>query len=296
MIRKLCAAVAALALVGCASAPAEPDFPPNPALYVARDADSTMYLFGTLHLRRPGTPWGGARAQAGLAEAAEVWTELDISPESDAQTQTLALRYGMAEPDRPLSSYFSAEENARIAATGERLGLPMAMLDRMQPWMAGITLSLMPMIQAGYDPASGADRQIDAFADANGKTGRSFETPEQQIRMLASFSPDVQRQMVLEALDEIEAGGSLIEGMAVAWETGDLVTLERMVVSDMRRDYPEFYTKLLVDRNNAWVEVLDREMQGEGVDFVAVGAGHMLGEHGVIGQLRERGYTVERVE
>ena len=86
------------------------------------------------------------------------------------------------------------------------------------------------------------------------------------------------------------------EAMAAAWESGDLATLERMVVDDLRREYPDFYRVLLVERNNAWVEVLARELEGEGVDFVAVGAGHMLGRDGVIAQLRRRGYTVERME
>lgn len=296
MIRHICAALAALALASCASEPSEPQFPPGPALFVARDADSTMYLFGTLHIRRPGGPWGGARAQAGLAEASEVWTELIISPETDAQTQVLALRHGMADAGRPLSSYFNSEENARISAAAQRFGLQPAILDAMKPWLAGVTLALMPMIQAGYDPSAGADRLIDAYGDANGKTMRAFETADAQIQMLANLSDEVQRQMLLEALSEAEGGAGEMEAMAGAWESGDLATLERMVVTDMRQEYPEFYQVLLVERNNAWVEVLVRELDGSGVDFIAVGAGHMLGEDGVVAQLRQRGYTVERVE
>ena len=296
MIQKLLAAFAACALAACASTPAEPPLPSSPALFVARDADSTMYLFGTLHLRKPDAPWGGAQAQAGLAEAEEVWTELIISPETDAQSQALALQYGMAEEGRPFSSYFSAEEYARIAATAQGMGLPPQALEQMKPWIVGITLSVLPMIQAGYDPNQGADRLIDAYADEHGKTQRAFETAEEQIRMLASFSDEVQRQMVLEALDEVDAGNTLIETMAAAWETGDLETLERLVVTDMKNEYPDFYRVLLVERNNVWVEVLNAELQGSGVDFVAVGAGHLLGEDGVVAQLRALGYTVERVE
>jgi len=295
MIRTLCAALAAIALAGCASG-SEPQFPPGPALFVARDADSTMYLFGTLHIRRPGVAWGGAQAQAGLAATEEVWTELEISPETDAQTQSLALRYGLAAQGRPLSSYFNAEENARINATAQRLGLQPQMLEAMKPWLAGITFAVLPMVQAGYDPNAGADRMIDAFGDANGKTMRAFETAEDQISMLAGFSDEVQRQMLLEAVEEAEEGSGEMDAMATAWETGDLRALERYVITDMREEYPDFYDVLLVRRNNAWVEVLNRELQGSGVDFVAVGAGHMLGPQGLIAQLRARGYTVERVE
>lgn len=295
-------AIAAFALLmGCASSDAQTaeatqQFAPGPALFVARDADSTMYLFGTMHLRRPGGEWGGPIARAGIAEASEVWTELEISPEVEAQGQSLAVQYGLAEPGRPLSSYFSAEENARIAAVAQRYGIQAAQLEQFRPWLAGLTFSILPMMQAGYDPNAGADRLIDAYGDANGKTMRWFETAEQQIQWLAGFSDDIQRQMLLEAVDEAETGAELMNQMATAWETGDLATLERLVVTDMRDEYPEFYQVLLADRNDRWVETLTQELNGSGVDFVAVGAGHMLGEDGVVAQLRARGFTVERVE
>ena len=297
MIRSICAALAALALSACAATTTESqNFPPGPALFVARDADSTMYLFGTLHIRRADQPWGGARAQEGLAETAEVWTEIPISPETDAAIQSLTFRYGLAESGRPLSSYFNDEENARIRAAAQRAGVQPAMLEAFKPWLAGVTLSVMPMIQAGYDPEAGADRLIDAYADEHGKTMRSFETAEQQIQMLAGLSEEAQRQMLLESLSEIDAGVAQMEEMTNAWQNGDLTTLERLVVTEMRTDYPEFYNALLVERNNTWVPVLTRELEGSGVDFVAVGAAHLLGPDGVIAQLRARGYTVERVE
>lgn len=275
---------------------AEQQFPPGPALFVARDADSTMYLFGTLHLRRPGTPWGGARAQAGIAEAEEIWTELLISPETDAQTQQLALRYGAAPPDRRLSSWLSAEDNARLTALAQNLGVPPSALDGLRPWLASVTLAVLPMVRAGFDPAAGADRQIDAYGDENGKRMRALETAEQQIGMLAGFNDEVQQQMLLEAIEEAEKGPQQMERMAAAWESGDLATLEQMVVTDMRAEYPAVYEVLLANRNDAWVTVLRQELAGSGVDFVAVGAGHMLGEDGLIAQLRAAGFTVERVE
>jgi uncharacterized protein YbaP (TraB family) len=285
---------AAALLLGCASS--EPEFPPGPALFVARDADSTMYLFGTLHIRQPGTPWGGARSQAGLADADEVWTELIISPETDAQTQSLALQHGLAPPGRPLSSWLSTEENARLSAVAQSLGMPASALEPMQPWLASLTLTVLPMVRAGFDPNAGADRQIDAFGDANGKRMRAFETAAQQIEMLAGLDDNVQRQMLLEAIEQAESGNAEIESLAAAWESGDLATLEDLAVTQLRDEFPEFYDVLLARRNRAWVLTLTAELEGSGVDFVAVGAGHMLGEDGLVAQLRARGYQVERVE
>jgi uncharacterized protein YbaP (TraB family) len=55
------------------------------------------------------------------------------------------------------------------------------------------------------------------------------------------------------------------------------------------------YETLFVQRNAAWMDTLMAELEGSGVDFVAVGAGHLLGEHGLVAQLRARGVRVERV-
>jgi len=266
-----------------------------PALFVARDTDSTMYLFGTMHIRRAGRPWGGAHAQAGLMEAEEIWTELLISPENDVATQQLALQRG-ASSTRPLSSWLNAEQNARLAAVTQSFGLPAEAFERMQPWLASLTLTVLPMMRAGFESDAGADRQIDAVGDANGKRMRAFETPEQQINLMAGLNDEVQRQMLLEAIEAAEKGGAQMDVMATAWETGDLATLERLAVTDLRDGYPEFYSLLLADRNDAWVEVLVAELQGAGVDFIAVGAGHLLGEDGLVAQLRARGYAVERLE
>jgi uncharacterized protein YbaP (TraB family) len=87
----------------------------------------------------------------------------------------------------------------------------------------------------------------------------------------------------------------MIGEMSTAWEQGDERALERAVIDDTRVEYPELYQMLFVDRNNAWMTELTREMEGSGVDFIAVGAGHIIGSDGLVAQFRARGYRVERV-
>ncbi len=267
----------------------------EPALYAVRDADSTIYLFGTVHIRRPGSHWGGANARAALTEADEVWTELEIGDDMQQRAAALVLQYGMAPTDQPLSSVLTPEENRRLRATTKRLGAPELMFERMRPWLAAITLSMMPMMQAGYETAAGVDNAIDAAAAANGQQRRAFETIDQQIGFLANLGPEVQHQMLVDALDGADMPVEEIDLMSSAWERGDVETLERLVVDDMRAQYPDVYAVLFAQRNAAWMDVLTRELAGSGVDFVAVGAGHLLGSDGLVEQFRARGVTVERV-
>ena len=87
----------------------------------------------------------------------------------------------------------------------------------------------------------------------------------------------------------------MIGDMSAAWEQGNERALERAVIDDTRVEYPELYQMLFVDRNNAWMTELTREMEGSGVDFIAVGAGHIIGSDGLVAQFRARGYRVERL-
>lgn len=289
------AALLALSAASCAQAPAQEEGAIAPMLYAVRDDDSTMYLYGTVHVRPRGSDWANARVRAAIDESGEVWTELLMNPQADAQVQQLAMRLGAAEPGRPLSSWLTPEENASLNTLTTRLGLPQGALEGVKPWMAALTLTMMPLVQAGYDPASGVDRSVDAYSDTAGKTMRALETAEQQLTFFADLDPEVQREMLREAIAESESVATMIGEMSSAWERGDDRALERAVVNDTRTEYPELYQMLFVDRNNAWMTQLTREMEGSGVDFIAVGAGHIVGRDGLVAQFRARGYRVERV-
>lgn len=290
------AALFALSLASCAQAPAQAE-PGSitPLLYAVRDADSTIYLYGTVHVRPRGSDWGNARVRAAIDESQEVWTELMMNPEADQQTQVLAMQLGRAEPGRPLSSWLTPEENTALNAVTTRLGMPQGALEGYKPWLAALTLTVAPLMQAGYDPQSGVDRSIDAYSDAAGKHMRALETAQQQLTFFANLDEEVQREMLQEAITESADLPRMIGEMSAAWEQGNERALEHSVVEETRTEYPELYRMLFLDRNNAWMTVLTQEMQGSGVDFVAVGAGHIVGRDGLVAQFRARGYRVERV-
>lgn len=302
MIRNWLCAALAVAFAGAAHADVKPPppapvvaaaAPVRPALFVARDADSAIYLFGTVHLRRPGSDWGGPAAQAALADADEVWTEMDISTATANDVQTLILSLGMS-PDRPLSSYLNKAERDELATALQSLGAQPAMFERMRPWLAGMMLSVMPMMRDGYDADAGVDQAVtQAAGDAR---PRAFETAEQQISFFANLSDEAQREFLLDTIRSANEGTEEMDEMSGAWERGDLDTLETMALDNFRASYPELFGVLFTQRNQAWVATLMQEMDGSGVDFVAVGAAHLLGDGGLVELLRARGVTVERVE
>ena len=266
-----------------------------PPLWAVRDADSTLYLYGTIHVRKPGAPWGDAVVEAALAEAEEVWTEVLVDDLAGNDAAGVVARLGMTL-DEPLSQTLPPELYARTVAAAEGLGLGAAQVEPMRPWLVALTLAIQPILAAGYDPDAGVEKGVDAAAEANGARPRAFETLDQQMRLFADLPLDEQIDLLEETLQDIDAGPAVVAELEAAWARGDTEALERMIANDMRNDAPELYNALIKARNDAWIEAVVTELEGAGVDFVAVGAGHLVGFDGLPQQLANRGYAVERIE
>ncbi len=265
----------------------------NPALWVIRDADSTIYLFGTFHALRPTTQWRTPAVEQALAASRELWLEIE-NPDDPAALQPLILQLGMS-PQTPLSSRLTPAERTALAAAATRAGLPPQALEPMRPWLAGLTLAVAPLIQAGYDPTQGVDTLLRQAATERGIAVRAFETPEQQFRFFADLPAEQELAFLRSALEEFEEGPAMIDALAVDWAEGDVAGMERLMVDEMRRDSPELYRLILVDRNAAWTTRIRELLAGSGTAFIAVGAGHLAGPDSVQAMLARQGVRAERV-
>ena len=267
----------------------------EPALWVVRDADSTIYLFGTVHLLKSATAWRTPKVDAALSESDEVWFELAETGDEAASIKVVTelmptLGLDMAQP---LSSKLDEADRKRLAEATASIGLPPSQLEPMRPWLAALTLTVVPILKAGYDPKLGVDSLLATAARAQNKPIRGLETMEQQFRFFADLPLALQVQMLREVLDDVERGPQMLDQLSAAWAAGDGAAFERLFVDELR-DSPELYKVLIVDRNEAWAQAISERMQGSGVSFVAVGAGHLAGPDSVQAKLAGRGITAER--
>ena len=280
----LCAAIAATAVF---TSPARAE----PAMWVVRDADSTLYLFGTMHVLKPDLQWRTPAIDKALADAGEVWLEID----AEAAENPAAIQPYMdllLDPVTPLSKRLPPDVYARYADMAARAGLPPPMVEPMRTWLAAVTLSLTVMNKAGYKEASGVDRAI--AKDRGGRPLRTLETLGGQLGFLGSLPEAQQQALLVDTLDQLAKPG-YVDDLVAAWAAGDVGTLDALYLADMRTRFPEAYAVFLTRRNAAWVETLAKELAGAGTDFVAVGALHLVGPDSVPAMLKARGFTVEQV-
>lgn len=265
----------------------------GPALWVIKDADSTIYLFGTVHVLRPTTAWGSPRVDAAFAEADEVWFEI-TNPDDQAAVLPLVMEHGM-DPSRPLNTLLSEAEYAKLGEAAGLIGIPVQQLNVMRPWLVALTLSMAPLTKAGYDPNSGIELVLRARAEAEGKPVRGLETIEEQVRILAGFPEDAQLNFLRQSLETYENAATELDSLVDAWSTGDLDGLAGFA-HEMRDGDARVYDAMLTRRNTNWAGQIETMLEGSGTAFIAVGAAHLAGDDSVQVILGKRGVTVERVQ
>jgi len=263
----------------------------EPPHWVVRDADSELVLFPTIHALPTDLEWTTERLLAQFAEAEEVWFEIDPAEAQGPAMQQLVMEKGM-DPSQPLSERLDEAQYARFEEIAGSLGLPVAQLDPMRPWLASLTLTSMAMMQSGFDSNAGVEARLRARID--GQELRQLETVEEQLGFLADLPEPLQIELLESTFDEIDDFADELRALAEDWARGDVADMESDLIAEMSTAYPELYEVIFVRRNANWVEIIEQELAGSGTDFIAVGAGHLVGDDSVVAMLRARGWTVER--
>jgi uncharacterized protein YbaP (TraB family) len=266
----------------------------RPALWAVKDADTTIYLFGTVHLLPNDADWHDATLDRAVADSQALYIEL--TDDDPGNMMALVLRYGL-DAAHPLSSQLDADEQQRLRTVATEAGVPggMQALNVMRPWLAALTLTTAPLLKAGLDPEHGVDKQLKAQMSAAGKQVFGLETAEQQMRFLADMPQEVQLDFLRSAMRDADKGPTQLIRLIDAWKNGDVATIARLEDEDMRQTAPELYQRLLVQRNEAWATKIAALLQHPGTVFIAVGAAHLAGPDSVQAQLHKLGIEAPRL-
>lgn len=265
----------------------------KPALWVVKDADTTLYLFGTIHLLPKDTDWHYPALDRALAHSDALVVE--ITDDNPANMTALVLRLGM-DATHPLSSLLSPGDFHRLDLAARKAGLPgTTALNVMRPWLAALTLTLAPLTRAGLDPARGVDRQLRDMMTKAGKPVRALETAKEQIHFLADMPTRLQLDMLRQTVHEADHASVEMQALLDAWQAGDDVAIARLENELMKRETPTLYQRLLVQRNAAWAGRIKAMLDTPGTVFIAVGAAHLAGPDSVQAQLHQLGIDSTRV-
>jgi uncharacterized protein len=266
----------------------------DPALWVVKDADTTIYLFGTVHILKPGLSWFDEAVKKAFDESGELVTEIGGTPDQ-AAAQQLVIKYGFNPTGPTLTERLPEDKRAAFAKAVADLGLPQAAIDRFDPWLAGVQMTMLAVVKLGYDPKSGVEEALNTAAKAANKPVSGLETIEEQFGFFDSLSEEAQIKFLIETVDKLPEAGPTLDKMVAEWSAGDADGLAALMNEGFKAS-PEVAKKLLADRNARWAEWIDTRLDKPGVVFVAVGAGHLAGGESVQAHLAKRQIKSVRID
>jgi hypothetical protein len=264
----------------------------KPPIWTVRSHGATLVLFGSIHLLPAGLDWRPPELDAALAGADEVWFELPINAKAGAEAAAVSLSRGALPKDKRLSRMLTEDQTARLVQAAVTLHCLPEAIDRMQPWMAELTLSVAEDAKSGADASSGVEDQIEAQA-GSAVARHSFETAAQQIEFLAGAPVKDQLASLNWTVGEIVGDPGSYSRVVDEWMASDLLGLKRDANDPLQRVSPRLYQRLIVKRNRRWADKLASRLKSPGKVVVVVGIGHLIGPDGLPALLRGRGFDVE---
>lgn len=292
---RLVATLTAFSLGACAIEPPAVAKEPRPALWKLADDDTTIYLFGTIHVLPKDLAWRTPLIDKAIRESDELVLETagGIDLEATAKVmQAMARSPGLP----PLLDRLPEDKRPALAQTLSEVGVPHQALDGVETWAAAMMLTALSLRRLGYVAETGVERGLAAdYGGATGKPISGLETVEQQFGFFDSLPEDAQRLFLAASIEDPVRARAQFEAMLKAWTAGDTDAIARTFDSETALS-AELREVLMTRRNAAWADWLEKRLEKPGTVLVAVGAGHLAGQDSVQKMLEARGLKTVRLQ
>ena len=263
----------------------------DPALWVLRDEDTTVYLFGTVHVLRPGLGWFDDGVKTAFDQSDMLVLEM-LDPDA-AEAAAVMAELSIDKSGRTIRQKLNAADVPAYEAAVARLGLALDSLDPLDGWAVAVNLYYAGLLQKGYDINSGVEVQLRAAAAASKKPMMGLETMRSQLSIFDNLPENVQMDYVISTAKSIDEIAPQTDRLVDLWAVADTDG----VATVMNEGFDALkLTEVLLTRRNAnsaaWIR---KRMASPGTLFLAVGAGHLAGPVSVQHLLTAYGLTVEQV-
>lgn len=273
---------------------AQEDGDTGPALWEVSDADTTVHLFGTIHLMTEGVDWFTGAVERAFEESDTLVVEVNQTEVSRQEQQSVVRSLAVLPEGEQLSGIVKQSTMDSLTSLVEPMGVSPRVVERWKPWYAGLTVTAVLAQQAGFLPRYGVDVTLIEKASEREMEVESLESFQEQFELFDSLDREEGLYLLRDSLAEQGEIQQLFRDLRDAWMARDLETLESLIL-EAEDENPDFYRDVFIDRNERWTEDLVSMLEEEsGTVFLAVGAGHLLGDDSVLRMLEDEGYDVTR--
>jgi len=264
---------------------------------VTSDTGGEVYLLGSIHVGKKEWFPLAKEIEAAFEKSKYLVVELDPAKADQEKMQQLLIDKGAYPFGDSISKHVSEKTDEKIKAYLESNSQPAVGVMQSKPWVVGMTLVGMEARKLGYDETSGIDTHFLDQAHAAEKEVLELEGVEFQIELLSGFNDELQEKVLLWSLEQIDDMKTDLPKAFEAWKKGDTKVVEDLDAKYIAKhpEYKPIMTKMLDDRNAKMVEKIEDYLKTKDAHFVVVGAGHLVGEKGIVKLLECKKYKIEQV-
>jgi uncharacterized protein YbaP (TraB family) len=247
---------------------------------------------GSIHSGTPDLYPLPKQIEAAFRSSSVLVVEVNLNKIDDRRLRSV-MAEGFYPPGDSLWKHVTAEGKQEILNFCARHGVAPDFIAALKPWMVIMAIGGLPLSSNGMSPQLGIDRHFlnQVF---RGMPVEEIETLEQQAQLFPAMVGRDPERTILQTLRGVESGARFTPYLQDAWLAGDTRKLEELV-SAMGEGDAEWADKVIDRRNVHMAAVVERHLNETATCFVVVGAAHLVGEHGVVRLLEEKGYRVEQV-
>jgi uncharacterized protein YbaP (TraB family) len=269
--------------------------PAHPALWAVADADTTVYLFGTIHLLPENYRWRTAKFDQAVENSQQLVVETIVDDKDPTKIMSAMNSLAFSPGLPPLSERVPPAKRADLGAAVKKSGFPPMALDRMETWAAAFILLGNQFREMGLKGGEGVEAVLRNAFTSEGKSIGELETNVEQLGFFDTLPEKAQRQLLEGAISRPQDMTKDFRSMLSAWARGDVKGIARTFNHDLAAS-PELQQALIVRRNHNWTKWIEQRMTSPGSVLIAVGAGHLAGKDSVIEMLKKDGYHVRQVQ
>src|SRR4249919_832345 len=283
LLRRVVATLGIPLLIGAVPAEARAPQIAHPALWEVSDPDTTIYLFGTIHLLPDNYQWRTPKLDQAMASAQELIVETIVDDKNPAKLMQAMASIGFAEGLPPLVQRLPAAQRPALEAAIKKSGMPVQALDKMKTWTAAIILLGGKFKELGL--SGGVEGVLRNDFSTKGKPVGELETNIEQLSYFDRLPEPSQRALLEGAVDDKESMDAELGGMLKAWSSGDVNGIAKTFDRDLSGS-PDLQKSLIHQRNSNWSKWIEQRLDKPGAVLVAVGAGHLAGKDSVLEMLK----------
>jgi len=292
-LRRVVAALGIPLLLGTIPVEARAPQAARPALWEVKDLDTTIYLFGTIHLLPQNVQWRTSKFDQAMANSQQLVVETIIDEKNPTKLMSAMASLGMASGLPPLVERVPVAKRPALQAALKKNGMPPQALDRMKTWAAAFILLGTKFRELGL--GGGVEGVLKGDFSAKGKPIGELESNLEQLTFFDKLPERAQRQLLEGSIEDNRAMTAEFGGMLQAWTRGDVRGIARTFDRDLSES-PAMQQALIRQRNSNWSKWIEQRMTQPGAVMIAVGAGHLAGKDSVVEMLKKDGYKVRRLQ